>query len=117
MTFRQADGTGFRASTLAGTLAVCGHLRRFALCPLVALGLLRVSGLGVDDAHAPASTTARVGLRGAFAQPLSTRLAAVLHVDAAYTLTPRTVILNELPVWRTPGLGLAFGIDLAVLFR
>ncbi|HEY2731055.1 MAG TPA: hypothetical protein VGK52_14020 [Polyangia bacterium] len=117
VTFRQADGTGFRTSTLAGTLAVCGHLRRFALCPLMALGRLQVSGLGVDDAHAPASTTARVGLRAAFAQPLSTRLAAVLHADGAYTLTPRTVTLNQLPVWRTPTLGLAVGIDLAVLFR
>lgn len=117
VTLRQADGTGFQASTLAGTLAVCGHLRRFALCPLVALGRLRVAGLGVDDAHTPASTTARVGLRGAFAQPLSARLAAVLHADGAYTLTPRTVNVNQLPVWRTPALGLAVGIDVALLFR
>jgi hypothetical protein len=117
VTFRQADGTGFRASTLAGTLAVCGHLRRFALCPLVVLGRLQVSGLGVDDAHAPASTTARVGLRGAFAQPLSARLAAVLHADGAYTLTPRAVTLNQLTVWRTSTLTFAVGIDLAVLFR
>jgi hypothetical protein len=117
VTFRQADGTGFRASTLSGTLAVCGHLRRFALCPLMALGRLRISGLGVDDAHAPASTTARVGLRGAFAQALSARLAAVLHADGAYSLTPRTVTLNQLPVWRTTALALAIGIDFAVLFR
>ncbi len=117
VTFRQGDGTGVRASALAGTLAVCGHLRGFALCPLATLGRLRVSGLGVDDARAPASTTARVGLRGAFEQPLSARLAAVLHADGAYTLTPRTVTLNQLPVWKTAALGLAVGIDLAVLFR
>jgi hypothetical protein len=117
VTFRQMDGTGFQTSTVAGTIAVCGHLRRFALCPTAALGRLRASGLGVDDAHAPASTTARFGLRGAFEQRLSAHLAAVLHAEGAYTLTPRTVTLNQLPVWKTPAFGLALAIDLAVLFQ
>ena len=116
VTWRQADGTGFRASALAATLALCGHWRRLALCPAVMLGRLRVTGLGVDDARSPASTMAGVGLRAALEHALSTRFAAVLHADGAATLTTRTVYLNELPVWKTPTLSVTAGVDLAVSF-
>ena len=114
---RQADGSGFDARTLAATLALCGHWRRLALGPLATLGQLRVVGFGVDDARAPTSFTAAVGLRAAFEQPLSTRFAVGVRADGSRTLTTRTVSLNELPVWTTPAVTFTLGIDLALLFR
>ena len=85
------------------------------MCAVGMLGVLAVRGFGVDDARSPSSFVARAGLRLAFDQPLSKHWALGAHADALATLTPRTVLLNEVPVWSTPKLGLTVGIDLAVL--
>jgi hypothetical protein len=114
---RQADGTGFDARAISATLAVCGHWRRLALCPLAAAGALRVAGFGVDQARAPSSFTARAGLRALLEDPLSTRFAVRLHADGLGTLTPRTVFVNELPVWAMPPVTFTAGLDLALVFR
>jgi hypothetical protein len=115
VTFRRADGTGFSATSYAATLVPCARRGRLALCAVGMLGVLAVRGFGVDDARSPSSFVARAGLRLAFDQPLSEHLALGAHADGLATLTPRTVLLNEVPVWTTPNLGLMVGIDLAVL--
>ena len=117
VTMRRSDGTGFSTTTLAATAVPCGHLDRWALCAIGMLGLLAVHGFGVDDPLSPSSSIGRVGVRLAFDQPVPPRWLGTVHVDGLATLTPRTVSLNELPVWTTPTLALIVGIDLAVLLR
>jgi hypothetical protein len=117
VTMRRSDGTGFSTTTLAATAVPCAHLDRWALCAIGMLGLLVAHGFGVDDPRSPSSFIGRVGLRVAFDQPVAPRWLGAVHVDGLATLTPRTVSLNELPVWTTPTLALVVGIDLAVLFR
>jgi hypothetical protein len=115
VTFRRADGTGFSASSYAATLVPCARRGGLGLCAVGMLGVLAVRGFGVDDARSPSSMMAKAGLRLAFDQPLSEHLALGAHADGLATLTTRTVLLNEVPVWTTPKLGLMVGIDLAVL--
>ncbi len=110
VTLRRPDGTGFSTTTFGATLAPCLHRDRFALCGVGSLGLLRVQGFGVDDAHSPSSFAGKAGLRLAFDEPLSQRWTIAGHVDGLATLTPRTVYLNAMP-------GLSVGLDLAVLVR
>jgi len=117
ITLRQADGTGFSATAFGATLAPCGHRGPLALCAVGMLGLLDVRGFGVDDPRSPSSLVARVGLRLAFDEPLSLHWAAGVHVDGLVSLMPRTVSLNELPVWTTPPVALIVGIDLAAHLR
>jgi hypothetical protein len=112
---RRADGTGFSATSYAATLVPCARRGRLGLCAVGMLGVLAVRGFGVDDARSPSSFVARAGLRLAFDQPLSRHWVLGAHADGLATLTPRTVLLNEIPVWSTPDLGLMLGIDLAVL--
>jgi hypothetical protein len=115
VTFRRADGTGFSATSYAASLVPCARRGRLAMCAVGMLGVLAVRGFGVDDARSPSSMTAKAGLRLAFDQPVSEHLALGAHADGLATLTPRTVLLNDVPVWTTPNLGLMVGIDLAVL--
>jgi len=117
VTLRQPDGTGFSTNTFSATVVPCGHLDRWAVCAVGMLGLLAVRGFGVDDARSPSSFVARAGLRLALDQPMAPLWLAAIHVDGLATLTPRTVSLNELPVWTAPTLALSAGIDLAVLLR
>ena len=113
----QSDGSGISTSSFAATLALCGHLRQFALCPIGVLGQLRVDGFGVDDVRSPTSITARAGLRLAVEQSLSNRIAIVLAADGLGMLTPRTAYLNNLPVWTTPALAFTLAIEFATRFR
>jgi hypothetical protein len=115
VTLRRADGTGISATSYAATLVPCARRGRLALCAVGMLGVLAVRGLGVDDARSPSSFVARAGLRLAFEQPLSRHWALGAHADGLARLMPRTVLLNEIPVWTTPNLGLMVGIDFALL--
>jgi hypothetical protein len=117
VTLHQTDGSGFSASSLGETLALCGHLDQFALCPLAELSLLRIRGFGVDEAHSPTSFRAGAGLRAAFEAPLSAQFALRMRADGVRSLASRTVSLNAVPVWETPGFALTCGIDFALHFR
>ncbi len=116
MTFEQPDGTGFKLRTVDGTLALCGHLKRWAACGVAEIGSLHVEGFGVDDARSPSAVVGRAGLRLAFGQPLFGRLAIRLRAEGLGTLTAATVYLNDVSVWTTPRFVLSLGTDLAVRF-
>ena len=111
---RRADGTGVDARALAASLALCGHWRRLALCPLGTAGALLVTGVGIDEPRSPSAFMAGGGLRAALEQPLSTRFVMVVHADALATLTPRTISLNQLPVWTTSAVTFTVGVDLGL---
>ncbi|HWZ89426.1 MAG TPA: hypothetical protein VNW92_11270 [Polyangiaceae bacterium] len=117
VTLHQADGSGFSASSLGETLALCGHLDQFALCPLAQLSLLRIRGFGVDEARSPTAFRASAGLRAALEAPLSAQFALRMRADGVRSLATRTVSLNAVPVWETPGFSLTCGIDFALHFR
>ncbi|HEX3855237.1 MAG TPA: hypothetical protein VHW01_29945 [Polyangiaceae bacterium] len=111
----RADSSGFHATSYAVAVVPCARRSNFALCAVGVVGLLSVRGFGVDDARSPSSFVAKAGLRLAVDQPLSRRLTLGAHADGLGMLTPRTVLLNEEPVWRTPALGLALGIDVGLI--
>jgi hypothetical protein len=117
VTLRRADGTGFDAQTLGATLALCGHWRQLALCPLGSAGALLVTGFGVDEPRSPSAFVAGAGVRAALEQRLSTRFVMKAHADVLTVLTPRTISLNELPVWTTPAVTVTVGVDLAMHLR
>ena len=102
---------------MLGTLAVCGWQRSFCACGLAKLGLLQVHGLGVDRPASPAGFVAQVGPRLAYYLGLGARLGLLPHLDASYGLTPWTVDLNHVGVWRMPRLGAVAGIDLTASLR
>jgi hypothetical protein len=114
---RQADGTGFSASSLGATLAPCFHVGRLGLCAVGMISRMHVEGFGVDDTRSPSSALARAGLRLALDQPMSGPFALRAYAEGLAALTPRTVFLNDTPVWAVPSLGGAFGIDFRMLFR
>jgi hypothetical protein len=114
---RRADGTGFDARVLAATVAVCGHWRPLAVCPLGTVGSLLVTGFGVDQPRSPSAFAAGVGGRAALERRLPTRIVIGAHADVLRMLTPRTISLNDLPVWATPSVNFTLGVDLALPFR
>jgi len=115
VSLRRADGSGFSATSYGVTLSPCLRDAALAVCGVGTLGLLDVQGFGVDDARSPSSIVVKAGLRLAFDQAVSRRWTFGAHFDSLATLTPRTVLLNEVPVWSTPRLGLRLGIDLGLL--
>jgi hypothetical protein len=114
---RRADGTGFDARALDATLALCGHWRWVAVCPLGTVGTLLVAGFGVDEPRSPSAFIARAGLRAALEPRIWMRWVVGLHADALATLTPRTISLNQMPVWTTPAVTVTVGVDLGQQVR
>jgi hypothetical protein len=101
---------------LAATLALCGHWRRLAVCPLGTAGALLVTGVGVDAPRSPSAFTAGAGARAVLEQRLS-RFVIAAHADGLALLTPRTILLNGLPAWSTPAVTVTAGFDLVMQFR
>jgi len=112
-TWRNDDGSGFRAWALAGTLAGCGHVSAFSLCGVGKAGRLAVTGFGVDSAASPAGWLVQVGARIAGSHRFANGTLASLHADLVGTPAPWTVELNRVPVWTTPSLAGLVGIDIA----
>jgi hypothetical protein len=115
VSLRRAAGSGFSATSYGIALSPCVRGAALAVCGLGTLGVLAVHGFGVDDARSPSAVVAKAGLRLAFEQAVSRRWTFGAHLDGLATLTPRTILLNEVPVWSTPRLGLRLGIDLGLL--
>src|SRR5581483_11663466 len=69
-TSRQPDGSGFRHSTIGGSLAVCEHRGALSACLLGKVSQIRVSGMGVDQPRSPTEMAAQAGFRLAAAFPL-----------------------------------------------
>jgi len=115
-TGRLDDRSGFRYRALAGTLALCGHLRWWSACGVGKLAQIRVEGFGVDQSFSPAGTQPWAGVRLAFTHRLWRRLSASVNAEGLRSLAPWTVEVNHTPAWRTPAWGLHFGLDLGATF-
>jgi hypothetical protein len=115
-TGRLDDRSGFRYRSLAGTLALCGHLRWWSACGVGKLAQIRAEGFGVDQSFSPAGTQPWAGARLAFTHRLWNRLSASVNGEGLRSLAPWTIDVNHTPAWRTPAWGLHFGLDVGVTF-
>ena len=115
-TGRLDDRSGFRYRSLAGTLALCGHLHWWSACGVGKLAQIRVEGFGVDQSFSPSGTQPWAGARLAFTHRLWNRLSASLSAEGLRSLAPWTVEINQTPAWHTPAWGLHFGLDLGATF-
>jgi hypothetical protein len=111
------DRSGFSASSLTGSVAPCVRVSFVGLCAVGALGQLSVRGQGVDQIRSPSSLMAAGGGRIEVLWPALSALGVLIHLEALALATPRTVLLNQQPVWSTAPVVLGAGIDLGALFR
>lgn len=112
-TWQRDDGSGFRATSIAGTLAPCGHLGSFAACGLLRGGRLRVTGFGVDQPESASAWLAQTGVRLAATRHLGWGLIGGFHVDVTAALTRPSIELAATPAWRAPPFAILAGIDIA----
>jgi len=116
-TLRRADGAGFSQQMLLGSLAGCGVSGRWSACVLAKVGQIRISGEGLDAPAAPSALFLQTGLRLAITQPLGHRALLLLHADGLASLTRGIVKIDSMPVWTTPGVAAAAGLDFGMRFQ
>ena len=116
-TSRETYGGGHRDELFLGTLAACGYEGPFAACGVGKLGQILVRGTGVDKPASPSGFLAQVGPRLGYSLGLGNHLALLGRIEALYLLTPWTIDLNQVQVWRMPRFSGVAGIDLAARFR
>jgi hypothetical protein len=115
-TKRRWDDSGFRQSLIGGALALCGHLQSLSACALGRASQVRVTGLGVDESRSPTGFAAQAGLRLAATWEIGGPWFAAVHLDGLGLLTSCTILLNQVPVWEMPRLGILAGLDVAARF-
>jgi hypothetical protein len=116
-TMHRADGAGFSQQLILAGLAGCGVRTRWSACLLGEIGQIRVTGQGLDLPATAAGIFIQSGLRLAVTQTLGDRALVVLHGDGLALLTQGIVTINSMPVWTTPHIAAALGLDLGVRFR
>ena len=116
-TARQTNHSGFRESLLGASMAVCTHRHAISGCALGKVGQVRVSGFGVDQPRSATGMAGQAGLRLAAAMKLGGPWSVSARLDALGLLTPFTVELNQVELWKMPRLSALAGIDLSARFR
>jgi len=116
-TLHRADGAGFSQQVLLAGLAGCGVSGRWSACLLGKAGEIRVAGEGVDTPGTVSRLFLQTGLRLALAQSVGRRAQIVVHGDGLASLTRGIVTLDAMPVWRTPRIAAAVGLDFGVRFQ
>jgi hypothetical protein len=116
-TAHQADSSGFREYLISMGAAACAHRRAISACALGKVGQVRVSGFGVDQPRSAAGIVGQAGLRLAATLEFGGPWSATAHFDALGLLTPYTVELNRVGLWKMPRLAALAGIDLTARFR
>lgn len=116
-TLRRADGAGFSQQMLLAGLAGCGVSGRWSACLLGKVGEIRVSGEGVDTPGTASGVFLQTGLRLAVTQPLGRRALLLVHGDGLASLTRGIVTIDAMPVWTTPRVAAAVGLDFGVRFQ
>jgi hypothetical protein len=115
-----ADGSGFSAISLLGSVTPCARYSALGFCAVGAMGLLTVRGEGVDKILRPSSVLAAAGARVEVLWPALTALTALgvlVHVDVLLPVTSRTIWLNQEPVWSTAPVVLSAGCDLGAILK
>jgi hypothetical protein len=115
--FHRWDGSGFRQMLIGTTVAICGHIDWLSACALGRAGLVRITGLGVDQPRQPNGFVGQAGARLAATFRVAGPWSLATRLDGLGLLTPCRVHLNQAPVWEMPRLGMLVGIDLLARFR
>jgi hypothetical protein len=110
-------GFGFRSRWTGGSVALCGHASAFSACALGRLGELHIEGLGVDRPESPSSMVAHTGLRLGGAVELGKGWFLAPRLEGLLLLTPHTVQMNDVEIWRMPRVSGILGLDLGLRFR
>jgi hypothetical protein len=109
-------GFGFRSRWMGGMAAFCGHLSAFSTCALGRVGKLRIEGLGVDRPESPSSVVAQTGLRLGGTAELSKGWFVTARLEGFLSLTPHTVQMNDVELWRMPHTSGLLGLDVGLRF-
>jgi hypothetical protein len=112
-----ADGSGFSALSLLGSLSPCVHFSALGVCAVGAVGLLSVRGEGVDQPRRPSAALVAAGGRLQVLWPALSALGVLVHVEALLPVTSRTVVLEQEPVWSTAPVIVGMGCDLAAIIK
>jgi hypothetical protein len=109
-------GKRVSASLLSALLVPCAHAGPLMVCAIGAIGSLRGSSQGVDEAKKGSSLVAaaggRVGVEAALPAPLSVRFFG----EVLANLSSVTLELNHRPAWSSPSLAAAGGFALVASF-
>jgi hypothetical protein len=116
-TLHRADGAGFSQQVLLAGLAGCGLNGRWSICLLGKVGEIRVAGEGVDTPGTLSRLFLQTGLRLGLTQALGRRAQLAVHGDGLASLTRGIVTLDSMPVWTTPRIAAAVGLDFGVRFQ
>lgn len=110
------QGFGFRSRWMGGTAAFCGHRSAFSMCALGRVGELRIEGLGVDRPKSPSSVVAHTGLRLGGTAELGKGWFVGPRLEGFLLLTPHTVQMNDVEIWRMPRTSGLLGLDVGLRF-
>jgi hypothetical protein len=110
-------GFGFRSTWLGGTAALCGHASALSACALGKVGQLRIEGLSVDRPEQPSGFVAHTGLRVGATTELGKGWFFTARLDGLLLLTPHTVEMNDVELWRMPRWSALAGIDVGLRLR
>ncbi|HET7545381.1 MAG TPA: hypothetical protein VFK05_36190 [Polyangiaceae bacterium] len=116
-TFRRADGAGVSEQLLLLSVAGCEAFGRWNGCVVMDAGSVGLAGRDIDHPTSTHLPFVDAGLRAGFSQPLGQRAFINAHVDGLVVLTRWTAELDDVPVWTTPRVAAAIGIDVGVQLR
>jgi hypothetical protein len=109
-------GFGFRSRWTGGTAALCGHASAFSGCALGRMGQLRIEGLGVDSPESPAGLVAQTGVRLGGSAEIGRGWFLAARLEGFLLLTPHTVQMNDVEIWRMPRTSGLLGLDVGLRF-
>jgi hypothetical protein len=114
-TTRRADGAGFSQQHLLLSAASCVVVSRWNACLLANAGEVRMAG-DIDRPTSAVVPLVEAGARLAVIQQLGQHFFLNAHVDGLARLTRWTASLDQVPVWSSPRVAAAIGIDSGVRF-
>lgn len=98
------------------SVAPCVHIKSFAGCALVGIGVLRGSGEALHSARDTFTPVLATGLRIGWEHFLTSNLAVRVHVDGRALLTTTTFDVDYMPVWESGRFEGSAGVGLLARF-
>lgn len=96
-----SPGARVEVERFAASVAACRPLGAVDLCGLVRAGLDRGAGTGLMEARSAVEPLLAAGVRGAWAHPMTDRIALVLRVDALVAVTTSQFDADHVAVWQS----------------
>jgi hypothetical protein len=113
---RTTDDGAARSGLIAGSVLPCGIYAWLWGCAELLVGWLNASGEGITDGQTKHVLVAGAGLRLETRIRLTERWDFVTSAGGLFMLTPVTLRLREVDVWRTPVVSGDAGIGVSAAF-